>query len=518
MYKEKQGSLILTEEALLSVGMSLMRNYQNPGQAIRELIDNGVDNRITGKPLAISVAISKNLIRVGNRGGDGLGEEGLANFLKWGLPSASENRIGQYGVGGKAAMGFLGGSIGIRCSLDGSNIEYRFLDPKWEEKVGEKKEHLVPKSETNIKDGYFVVTIEDLKHKNINVEQLVAQLGNTYKPLLESQEIIISVSNGSIRDRKVEPLKIPYRNDLDNFKPEVKILESAYGMRIPVMVGILEEEQAKKPGILKPGGRLYYRGTLIEDGLVLGKPELTTIPQISRLIWEAHLNDLKVTTNKQAYIKDELWDDATARLEHFLKPWLEKLPGLPIENSTQVEQKEKELARKVKRDLEHVLSKTGLITKAMISGESAYRLSSTPGVGIPGETEDKTSGTKPRKANEGQTPPDANANIGSKYKRWGVLHDFDVVPFGTDQKAAEVIIHEGKNLLRINSDYPGYVVRKEYAGDLALKQYIADLAIIEVARIIRKWDSTDEYLEFVYQFQKDVADYYLSLESAKKYK
>ena len=116
------GQITVIERATLRMGEANMSNYRNSEAALLDLIDNAVDNRIEGKKIIIRVEVSRESISIYNQGGAGLDLKGLENFLNWGHSEKNQSQIGQYGVGGKSAIGFLGQSMEVRCSPAHSDI------------------------------------------------------------------------------------------------------------------------------------------------------------------------------------------------------------------------------------------------------------------------------------------------------------------------------------------------------------------------------------------------------------
>jgi len=103
------------DPALIS---ALYRNFKDPIQAILEIVDNAIDDRIPGWPMIITVEVEKDNICVVNKGGRGMGLEELGNFFIWGR-SKKRGKLGRYGQGGKAAMGYPGKSWRIRTKKIG---------------------------------------------------------------------------------------------------------------------------------------------------------------------------------------------------------------------------------------------------------------------------------------------------------------------------------------------------------------------------------------------------------------
>lgn len=477
--KAKSPSPVIQEQISIGAIEALMANYRDTQQAVLDLVDNAVDNRIDGKPLTIRVRTSRDELSISNHGGEGLGLEGLTNYFTWGHSDKTVGRIGQFGVGGKSAMGYLGRGMEIVCSGDGSDEEYRVFDPSWETREqGELKKYVPEQRKAASPEGYFRVRVIDLK-REINAQALSTRLSDIYRPLLMDGSVKITV-NG----REIDPLEIRYLEEPEELAPELGRFETRGGDKFVLKTGVLAEGQKIRPGI-----RLYYRGRLIEDEQFFGHPTPAQMSGSSRLIGEAHLDHLDVTPNKSDFRRTLKWDQASSRIHTALSPWMQKLAALKSSDRTQVEQYERELAKSAKRVLEHVLANQSLITNKLLLGASTGRLPAAPqGTIYPSGTE----GT--HKPTEGKTSPKLPAR--GETKRWGAFHDIEPVSMGTSLKRAQIVEENGKISLRINSDYPLYIAAKKIGPD-AQEVYMAETIVMELVRRVSRERSVDDYVDLV---------------------
>lgn len=475
------GKRIIGERFSTRAIEALMSNYRDAQQAFLDLIDNAIDNRIEGKQLLVRVTVAKNQLAIYNQGGEGLDYKGLENYFVWGY-SEKVGRIGHYGVGGKAAMGFLARSMEVSCSGNGSDREFKVSDQNWETREEEFKQFEVEERKAPTPEGYFRVRLTNLK-RDVNASALASKLGDIYRPLLLDRSIIILV-NG----KEVQPLEIKYLESDPNLLPQPYRVHTRLGDTFVIKVGVLEEGQRVKPGI-----RCYYRGRLIEDEQFFGRPTPALMPQASRLIGEADLDFVDVTSNKSNFVRDSVkWDMAARRISEVLAPWYTKLSKLRIEQRSPVESYERELLRKAKRVVEHVLATSLIITKRDLSGGSGGRLPPTPR----GESRPHvTGGGSGARAREGQTAPTLAATVGEEtIKRWGAFHAWETVSMGVVDKRAEIVEENGRLVLKINSDYPFYQAAKR-AGEEALEIFMAETAVMKICEVVAKDRSVDEYVE-----------------------
>jgi hypothetical protein len=485
----------ITEQVSTRAIEALMSNYRDAQQAFLELIDNAVDNRLPNSPLSVRIRVSRNELTVSNQGGRGLDFEGLENFFVWGYSDKTAKEIGFYGVGGKAAMGYLGRGIEVSCSAQGENVQFKVVDPSWEARdEGVWKELPVHQERAATADGYFKVKITDLK-REVNPTALTAKLADIYRPLLLTGEVEIIV-NG----KKVDPLVVDYMETDPAVKPEAVRLQTRFGDWIDLKVGVLSE--ASK---IKPGFRCYYRGRLIKSEEFFGHPSSAQMAQASRLIGEVDLNAVPVTANKADFIESSpQWDFATRRIHDFLKPWYEKLAKLRLESKSEISEHERESAKNMKRLLEHVFATSQLMTRDMFPGQSSGRREPSPSgeVGKPGNPRGA------RGATLGQTPPGLDATVGiDSIKRWGALHAWEVVSMGRRDRRSVVVEENGRKILRINADHPLYQAMNK-AGDHALNIYIAETGILKMVEVVKKDRPVEEFRELVDQLTSDFGAVY----------
>ncbi len=494
---EPQDSDYIEESMSTRAVESLMRNYREPQQAFLELIDNAIDNRIEGRTLKVRIRVTKNELSVFNIGGKGLDLEGLRNFFVWGYPQkVGQNTIGFYGVGGKAAMGYLGRSMEVTCSAAGSDIQYRVVDPDWESREeGKWKKFAKETKKAEYDDGYFRARVTNL-NREVNSQALVSKLSDIYRPLLLNGAVTMTVNN-----QEVPALQINYVEDNDSIRHQPFRVQTRFGDWIIGQAGVLREGQRVKPGV-----RCYYRGRLIDDELFFGLPNPAQLPQMSRFMGEVNLDFVPVTTNKNSFDKGSIqWEEASKRLSILLSPWQEKLAKMTLEEKSPIESYEKELARSAKRVLEHVFATTGLINKKMLpEGESQGRRPGTSS-GTSRSRDGGGGGSGPR---EGRTAPHLDATI-SEIKRWGALFDWKIDSMGFTSRRCDVIYENSKPILKINSDYPLYQANKK-ASDPSLELYMAETAAMKICQIVTEGKSIEDYLELLDNLTRDCGLVYRS--------
>ena len=116
-----------------AITASLFANYRSSADAVMELVDNAIDSRLTGTPLEVFLQIHASNFVIETRGGEGMGPAELErNYLRWGgSPKRGRKLLGQYGQGGKAAIGHLGHSFAVEATRPGDIEAWRFEDPDY---------------------------------------------------------------------------------------------------------------------------------------------------------------------------------------------------------------------------------------------------------------------------------------------------------------------------------------------------------------------------------------------------
>src|SRR5437879_8246585 len=119
-----------------AITASLFANYRSSADAVMELVDNAIDSRLKGRQLEVLVQVHPSYFVIEVRGGDGMGPAELErNYLRWGGSSKRGRRLlGQYGQGGKAAIGHLGSSFTVEASRPGDGTAWRFADADYRDR------------------------------------------------------------------------------------------------------------------------------------------------------------------------------------------------------------------------------------------------------------------------------------------------------------------------------------------------------------------------------------------------
>jgi hypothetical protein len=215
-----------------AITASLFANYRSSADAVMELVDNAIDSRLKGGQLEVFLLVHTTYFVIETRGGEGMGPAELErNYLRWGgSPKRGRKLLGQYGQGGKAAIGHLGTSFTVEASRPGDGNAWRFADPDYRDRSKLKTYELKTVTKRVPADqGYVRIRIDGFD-KRLDARRLSARLGDTYRPLILRAELKMTV-NGS----RVEPPSI-------NFQEEHRFAVHAAGTTLRGWYGLAEPE------------------------------------------------------------------------------------------------------------------------------------------------------------------------------------------------------------------------------------------------------------------------------------
>jgi len=306
--------ITVRERIAPEITASLFANYRSSADAVMELIDNAVDSRIPKAPLNVEITVHPQSLVVTAVGGEGMGiREIERNYLRWGgSPKRGRQLLGQYGQGGKAAIGHLGRRFSLEASRPGDDVAWRFTDDDYRDRSRLKTYELVETPKRTPADvGYVRIRIDGID-KRIDVRRLAQRLAETYRPLLEGHALELGLDRLEI---KPSPLSVAERR---------AFAINTGGARLRGWVGLSDPEHPA--GGWVPGIRCYRLGRLIADGEFFGHPGPATLPATVRLMGEVDVPNVALTMNKTDFDRDsQAWVAVEARMHKLLATWIRRL-------------------------------------------------------------------------------------------------------------------------------------------------------------------------------------------------
>jgi len=297
-----------------AITASLFANYRSSADAVMELVDNAIDSRLKGSPLEVLLQVHPSYFVIETRGGEGMGPVELErNYLRWGgSPKRGRRLLGQYGQGGKAAIGHLGNSFTVEASRPGDGGAWRFADPEYRDRSKLKTYELkLVTKRVPVKQGFVRIRIDGID-KRLDARRLGTRLGDTYRPLVLRAELRMSI-NGA----RVEAPSI-------NFQEEHRFAVRAAGTTVRGWYGIADPEGRGVDYL--PGLRCYKLGRLIASGEFFGHPNAVQVSGMASLVGEIDLPSVPLTMNKSDFARDgPEWVEVEQRMHALLAPIAKRL-------------------------------------------------------------------------------------------------------------------------------------------------------------------------------------------------
>jgi len=308
------GRITVRERIDPELTATLFANYRSSADALLELVDNALDSRLRGEPIRMEIALHADAVTVTSQGGEGMGPKDLERrYLRWGK-SAKRGRelLGQYGQGGKAAIGHLGRRFSVESSRPGDPVGWRFTDPNYRDRSRLKTYELqeVPKRVPR-ELGYVRIRIDEVD-KRIDLKRLGLRLADTYCLLLERGDLQIIMNGTLLKARSLGEIA---RKDF-----RVRAAATIIGGWVGTV------DLTKRTADFVPGLRCYRLGRLVKDGEFFGHPAPAQEPGMAQLIGEVEIPRVPLTINKSDFDRDsQPWVDIERRLHRLLKPLVRKL-------------------------------------------------------------------------------------------------------------------------------------------------------------------------------------------------
>lgn len=306
--------ITVRERIAPEITASLFANYRSSADAVMELVDNAVDSRLPKSPLNVEITVHPQSLVVTAAGGEGMGVREIErNYLRWGgSPKRGRQLLGQYGQGGKAAIGHLGKRFTVEASRPGDQVAWRFTDEDYRDRSRLKTYELTetPKR-TPAEVGYVRIRIDGID-KRIDVRRLSQRLAETYRPLLERQELELTLDRVEVRP-----------SSLSVAEKRAFVINTG-GARLRGWVGLSDPAETAAGWV--PGMRCYRLGRLIADGEFFGHPGPATLPAMVRLMGEVDVPNVALTMNKTDFDRDsQAWVAIEARMHKLLAPLVRRL-------------------------------------------------------------------------------------------------------------------------------------------------------------------------------------------------
>ena len=460
----------------------LMSQFQSLREAVLELVDNAFDEFDGfhgGDNLNISIEINKNKIVVENTGGKGMGPLELDKWLNW-AESSKVNVIGEYGQGGKAAMGYLGSAWVVRTKKWNEPWLWELRENNWDDMSCDRKKIEAKRTKSDDQYdglGYCRFEIKKLKKRRQDINKLKLELSNTYRAYLTEGKVRISVNGDPLK-----PLGLQVYEGFEVQKFREKVPQGWY---VKGWIGRLKRDtRVRGEPRISSGMRLLRKGRLIYDGEYFGHHDFRYKASLGALIGEVELIKVPVLPNKTDFDRSsEAWEQTRVVMYEVLKPHIEALLSQKEEET--ITREEKKRVAQVRQMMDKALKL--LSRDPDFSGHFGEgRGRKKPKKGQEGEKPVKPLENEKRlkEKPEPRTPPPEGA-IG-RLRRLGKMPDWELKELPLDIRS-EWGQKNGNRCLLINNKYCLY---EEWKGD---ELYIAETAVLQMSKPIDEKLTLEEY-------------------------
>ncbi len=279
---------------------ALFKNFSNQYIALFELIDNAVDDRQQNEKLIVSIDYDpeEEKLSIKNFNGNGMSIDDLQKFFTWGHSEKNSGRIGRYGQGGKAALGYLAKSFTIKSHLKKSNFGCCVKIKDWENReVGFTDGFEISMYQSQRDDSDVTFEIYNLK-KEFKIDTIRERIRKIYRPLITHKKVEFIVDNNPIKC-----LPINYdRDTYKNFKIEFVLNRTKYPLTGEF--GIVDDPNSERGGF-----RIFQYGRSVAEKEYFGHIDPSKRWNVERLYGELYIDfDLPLSMNKTEIDKDsDLW-------------------------------------------------------------------------------------------------------------------------------------------------------------------------------------------------------------------
>jgi hypothetical protein len=463
-------TVLIKEKLTRQLLRSVMSQFSSLPEALLELVDNAFDEFDGihgGEHLQIDIVVTKDVIIVENTGGKGMGSNQLNDWLNWGA-TLKKDSIGEYGQGGKAAMGYLGSAWVVRAKRWDEPVIWEVRDNKWDDMAIEEKTFVAHSStDTNHSGlGYCEFEIRKLKKHRQDVVRIKAVLSNIYRKFLESDRVSMTFNGEHLL-----PMTLPLR---DGYQVQDFEEKTSLGFYVSGWIGRIKRDvRVKSENKIVGGMRVLRRERLICDGEYFGQPDFRYRASLGTLIGEVELpTRVPVLPNKTGFDTDSPeWLATKKVLFAVLEPHIKELLSQREDDFVSREE-----TKRISEVRELMINAFKLLDKFEISDRLLREKgrkppetgSEEPEVKKEPERAEETAPRQPRTV----PPKSAVGNL----RRLGRMPEWELRILEPDIRS-DWGEKDGRPCLLINKNFCQY---KERNGD---ELYLAETAILELPKL-----------------------------------
>jgi len=337
---------VLEERISADVRRAFMGNFRNANEAVNELIDNCMADRMSRRQLDVHIELKKKELVITNRNGYGMNLEEAQGFLTWGYTPG--RGLSRWGVGGKAAIGYLGRGFALQFKGFRDSDAYEIEDPDWErrEDSGKLAKYTPKKIKVSAQghEGFVRLRITGLKMK-IDEKKLREHVANIYRRVLMKGDATLKIGAS-----RVEPLQLPI---YDAFSAEDIREQTPFGKIMEGWIGRLKSDSPKR-GPIKGGIRCCADGRLITQGEYFGHHTPSYKASLANLIGEIEIEFVPMGLKKTEFDTESAeWKYVQETMKKKLEPHINNL--LKIREKVRISQRERDRLNEAKKLIERAL-------------------------------------------------------------------------------------------------------------------------------------------------------------------
>lgn len=448
----------LVESVDVRLLANLSDNFRSPYEAILELVDNALASRLPGRPIRVTVTGSGGVggtLRVVTKGGRGMGLDDLGEFLRWGKAPDAVG-LNRYGQGGKAAIGYLGSGMRIRCNRFDQDAAYQIEDHVWLLRPDGQLKRFIPQVATPAIPGEGVVQTEIVNLRcAINLRRLGREVSWRYRPALDAGMLKVTVGRLSVA---AADLPVDEQHQISR--------EITVGGRMTTVVGWVGIAPSGFDG--KGGMRCSAFGRVVLQHEYFGHRSSSFKASLNSLVGEVDLSLVPVVLNKNAFdTASPEWEAVQSAVYEEMDPVVRRLlrrrdPGEPSDEERLRAMEAHDVAQ---RALEKIAAEAATRGRG---GQLAGR--KPPSTRDDSEAAERQASSALDRDRAPKTPPPPDA-VG-KLARRGLALDWDVRALDSRIRSARAM-DNGRTEIVINSQYPLY---RRRGGDLA---YMIETGLLE---------------------------------------
>jgi hypothetical protein len=322
---------------------ALYRNFSDKYVALQELIDNSVDDRIEGRTLTISISydIDKDKLILKNDNGKGMDIKDFQQFFQWGASEKRVGKIGRYGQGGKAALGYLAKGFIIQSHPLNSDKGYSIKVIDWENRETGFKEFQLERfnSLRSKEESSVCFEINNLKHTFSEVA-IADRIRETYRPLIILGKVEFILNGETILCKAINYDEGTHKK----FRRVVKV--SNIESHIYGDYGIVADSKSDRGGF-----RIYQYGRCVAEKEFFGHTDPSKRWNVERLYGELNIDfDLPLLMNKTNIDKDsELWREIHNAMHDEIKGIIKQAADYRTPSTKEIKTVEK-IAKQTRKD------------------------------------------------------------------------------------------------------------------------------------------------------------------------